>query len=341
METNMKVDEVAWRLRERTVVLRKIAKELAGRVRALRFFESILGAQRDDDEARLATLDRCVCPHRGTDAEMGVLTCCGHIACVECLETFADQQRCVLDPAICNASVRSINIFKLSSLSRSGPAPSLSSTNGKFGAKLQRLIDIVNRVPADERCLVFVQFDDMFRKVQKALEEAGITCSTLARGTGNAKAKALEEFQESASANKVLLLNIADETASGANLTVANHIVFFTPLKAPTQASFDATETQAIGRCVRYGQQKPMVYIHRILAKDTVDVEIIKKRRPQMELEGAGVVEWNKREKAWLAVGDSARDEEEDDGAEGEVEEKGRAPKRARTDEDDMETVDE
>ena len=69
-----------------------------------------------------------------------------------------------------------------------------------------------------------------------------------------------------------------DESASGANLTSANHAIFLSPLLAPTQEIYDACETQAIGRLRRFGQRQT-VHIWRFVTMDTMDVEQYEKRR--------------------------------------------------------------
>ena len=95
-------------------------------------------------------------------------------------------------------------------------------------------------------------------------------------GTATQKSKNLEKYQND-SEERVLLLNLMDESASGANLTSANHAIFLSPLLAPTQEIYDACETQAVGRLRRYGQLK-LVNIWRFLTLDTIDVEIFEQR---------------------------------------------------------------
>ena len=43
---------------------------------------------------------------------------------------------------------------------------------------------------------------------------------------------------------RVLLLNLADESASGANLTLCNHAIFVHPMLADSQEHYTACETQ-------------------------------------------------------------------------------------------------
>lgn len=297
-----KLDDVVYALREHVVIMRKLSKELAGRCRSLRFFDVIRKLQRGGEEKE-AVLESCICEHRGAaGVEFGVLSCCGHVACMDCLQKFADQQRCVHDAEICAAPVRITNIVSVPTITQAGKDEHL----GPFGTKLQRVVEIIKKIPKGERCLVFVQFDEMFKIVEQALLAADISCVTLAGGTAAHKAATLEKFQDPGSKMQVLLLDIDRSTASGANLTVANHIIFLSPLKTATQAQFEATETQAIGRAVRYGQTKPMVWIHRIFAMDTVDVDIMKKRRPGLKLDDGVEWTWNAGEKKWVCSGMAA-----------------------------------
>ena len=83
--------------------------------------------------------------------------------------------------------------------------------------------------------------------------------------------KNLEKFQNN-SEQRVLLLNMMDESASGANLTSANHGIFLSPLLAPTQEI-----CQVIRRLRRYGQTNA-AYIWRFLTGDTTGVHIYEAR---------------------------------------------------------------
>lgn len=56
-----------------------------------------------------------------------------------------------------------------------------------------------------------------------------------------------------------------------------NHIIFLSPLLAPTQHEYEAGMTQAIGRCQRYGQQRT-VHVYHVLVKHSADVNILQDR---------------------------------------------------------------
>jgi len=136
------------------------------------------------------------------------------------------------------------------------------------------------KIPKDERVLIFVQFPDLMKKLAEALTAHNIKFLEI-KGSATQKSNNLEKFQND-SAERVLLLNVMDESASGANLTSANHAIFLSPLLAPTKEIYQANETQAVGRLVRYGQTKH-VYVWRFLTMNTIDHEIYQQRTKDKE----------------------------------------------------------
>ena len=89
--------------------------------------------------------------------------------------------------------------------------------------------------------LIFVQFPDLMKKVGEALDSQKIKFLEI-KGSASQKSKNLDKYQNDSS-ERVLLLNVMDESASGANLTGANHAIFLSPLLAPSQEIYDACET--------------------------------------------------------------------------------------------------
>jgi SNF2 family DNA or RNA helicase len=138
-----------------------------------------------------------------------------------------------------------------------------------------------DQIPKDERVLIFVQFPDLTKKLAEALTAHHIKFLEI-KGSATQKSNNLEKFQND-SVERVLLLNVMDESASGANLTSANHAIFLSPLLAPTQEMYNACETQAIGRLVRYGQTRH-VYIWKFLTQNTIDEEIYRERKKGKQL---------------------------------------------------------
>ena len=66
--------------------------------------------------------------------------------------------------------------------------------------------------------LLFVQFDDLMKKVSEALDFRGIDHLQIT-GSASKKSNTLEQFQNNVNA-RVLLLNVIDESASGAYIAV-------------------------------------------------------------------------------------------------------------------------
>lgn len=61
---------------------------------------------------------------------------------------------------------------------------------------------------------MFIQFDDLSKKVAEAFTENGIKFLQI-KGTASQKSKTLEQFQNN-SKERVLLLRVTDESAAGA-----------------------------------------------------------------------------------------------------------------------------
>ncbi|GJJ11419.1 hypothetical protein Clacol_005652 [Clathrus columnatus] len=279
-EKSQDVNDLIWEHREHAHDLRKLAKELVGRVRSLRYFTVVRDLQKQKQKD-VKPVDCPSCKRQSLPiSEIGVLSSCGHMGCIKCVIACAEQEECVYHASgDCNAAARVLNVVKAETL---GVDDVMRDGKGKhFGRKLEQVVDLIkNRIPESERVLVFVQFPDLMKKVNEALTANKIKFLEI-KGTATVKSKNLETFQnETVESHRVLLLNVTDESASGANLTSANHAIFLSPLLTLAQEIYDACETQAIGRLRRFGQTK-MVHIWRFLTLDTIDTEIYEKRSDQ------------------------------------------------------------
>ncbi|KAJ3734990.1 hypothetical protein DFJ43DRAFT_63932 [Lentinula guzmanii] len=264
-----------WDHREKTHEIRRLTKELVARVRSLRYFTVVRDLQKEREQPPVLS-----CPACGRETleveDASVLSSCGHIGCNDCVRSCAEKEECVYSASGgCKSAARVINVVKADTL---GVDDVERDGKGKhFGMKLEQVVNLIKKqISKDDRILVFVQFPDLMKKVTDAFEHHKIPFLEI-RGSASQKSKNLEKFQNE-SKERVLLLNVMDESASGANLTSASHAIFLSPLLAPSQEIYDACETQAIGRLVRYGQTKH-VYVHRFLTKNTIDEEIYSQRR--------------------------------------------------------------
>ncbi|KAJ7224160.1 hypothetical protein GGX14DRAFT_424530 [Mycena pura] len=274
VELTTKVKDAIWEHREATHEIRRLSKELVGRVRSLRFFTAV----RDLQKQREVPLD-VSCTACGRQSlpigDISVLSSCGHMGCSDCVRDCADKEECIYRASgACISAARVLNIVKGDTL---GVDDELRDGRGKhYGKKLEDVIELIKRkIAKDDRVLVFVQFPDLMKKVTEAFKDNHVRFLEI-KGSASAKSKALESFQHD-SAERVLLLNLMDESASGANLTSANHAIFLSPLLAPSQEIYEACMTQAVGRLVRFGQTKH-VNIWRYRTRDTMDEEIYSQR---------------------------------------------------------------
>jgi hypothetical protein len=334
------VNDKMWELREHTHDLRKLVKELMGRVRSLRFFQSVRDLQQLDPDADVPC-QACYAREIGDAAASslaaaaaaaasgktkgkgkraastidsipthpksasGLLSTCGHQGCLKCLKANADLQECGVPNCDCPARFTSVvpaaslgtericrdvdgsgssrvkSPAKAPRKGKKSAATANGLTNdaieiGVHGTKMAHLVQKIRDIPRDERVLVFVQFPDLMKQVHDVLEAANIKALEL-KGNVHQQTGALDEFQRETlgkNDSRVLLLLSRDESASGANLTSANHAIFVHPLLTSTRYEYEASETQAIGRIRRYGQTK-LVQVWRFIVRDSIDAQII------------------------------------------------------------------
>ncbi|KAK6359728.1 hypothetical protein TWF696_000868 [Orbilia brochopaga] len=254
----------------------RLLKELVGRCRSLRFFKLVRQAQHVSGKAKMHAPiwqdGTCICGKQQlTVDQVMVSSSCGHSACTDCMAKAAGlRNECPRKLEGCQSRVLDASLIRVSSLGAD------NDTLTTHGAKLDALVELLRfRIPEDERVLVFVQFPDLLKKVECVLQSAGVTVTRLA-GSSRNKSSDLAYFQSEKS-TRVLLLEVMGETAAGANLTMANHVVFLSPLLAVSDQQYQATETQAIGRARRYGQKKT-VHIWRLVVEDTIDFQIYAER---------------------------------------------------------------
>lgn len=265
-------------LRNHMHYVRSTGKELCGRIRSLRYVEWIHKFQTSE-----SVFDCAHCPRKGISTkEVGVLSSCGHIGCLTCLENSASEEKCIEYPQ-CQARVNRAHIVKSTFFGEHVK----DKSGGKFGKKLTTIVEKVNEIiQSGDRIILFCQFDDLTSKVEEALSSCNIK-SVQVKGSVSQQIKTLNVFQKDKPGKddpRVLLLKMDDEQSAGLNLTKLNHAVFVHPLLADSKQAYTAYETQAIGRIRRFGQSKT-VQIHRFLVNDTIDTQIYNQRTGNEEAE--------------------------------------------------------
>lgn len=212
----------------------------------------------------------CCAERKVPTDSLRILIACGHSICKTCLDTKDASAGC---PVLgCEVDVMDQHI-------RSADYFGKDSCGGKsFGEKLDAIVKLIKSLPSTDQVLLFVQGQDLIEGIEGCLDGSSISFLSLGGNTSE-NLKSIRDFQHTTggAGKKVLILSLAGEQASGLNLTNANHIVFLSPLLASTQYDYEATMKQAVRRVRRTGQKRP-VFVHRFVALNTIDVDILERR---------------------------------------------------------------
>jgi SNF2 family DNA or RNA helicase len=132
-------------------------------------------------------------------------------------------------------------------------------------AKLDRLLDDLTQVIAEgHRALVFSQFTRYLARVRARLDAAGIAHSYL-DGRTRKRDAAISRFKDGDVPVFVISLKAG---GFGLNLTEADYCFILDPWWNP------ATETQAVDRTHRIGQQNPVV-VYRYVSSGTIEEKVM------------------------------------------------------------------
>ena len=146
--------------------------------------------------------------------------------------------------------------------------------DGVGSAKLDRLLDDLIQVVAEgHRALVFSQFTRYLSRVRTRLDAAGIAHSYL-DGRTRKRAEAVSRFKDGTAPVFVISLKAG---GFGLNLTEADYCFVLDPWWNP------ATETQAVDRAHRIGQENP-VMVYRYVATDTIEEKVVELKARKADL---------------------------------------------------------
>ncbi|MDA8207975.1 MAG: DEAD/DEAH box helicase, partial [Actinomycetota bacterium] len=133
-------------------------------------------------------------------------------------------------------------------------------------AKIRRLVEIVDEAMSNGRkVVVFSFFRDVLATVTSVLADAVVGTIT---GSVNPveRQRLVDQFSEQTEPG--VLVSQIEAGGVGLNLQAASVVILTEPQWKPT------TEDQAIARCHRMGQARP-VEVHRLLAQDSVDERML------------------------------------------------------------------
>lgn len=152
----------------------------------------------------------------------------------------------------------------------------------KYGSKIEKIVNHVQKVQSEDptaKIICFVQWEDLKRKISKALKEFQVAHATLHGGVWS-RQRVLRRFQYESEGPRMLLLSL-EESASGTNLTAANHVLIVHPMEAESKEEAVAFEMQAVGRVRRPGQAKK-IFIWRFVTFDTVEQQITEEHQKEL-----------------------------------------------------------
>lgn len=141
-------------------------------------------------------------------------------------------------------------------------------------AKLDRLVDDLTQIVAEgHRALVFSQFTRYLARVRTRLDAAGIEHSYL-DGRTRKRSEAIARFKDGDAPVFVISLKAG---GFGLNLTEADYCFVLDPWWNP------ASETQAVDRAHRIGQQNP-VMVYRYVSTDTIEEKVMELKARKADL---------------------------------------------------------
>jgi hypothetical protein len=130
------------------------------------------------------------------------------------MNTWGRSDECIVPG--CAAAARSFHVVPATEL---GQEDEVARFGRHYGRKLEQMMQFIKGIPKDDQVLLFVQFDDLMEKVSTALNDHKISHYALTKKSAKIAATMMSAFQETRDGpdkKKVLVLNVADESASGA-----------------------------------------------------------------------------------------------------------------------------
>jgi len=243
--------------------------EMSKALTSLEFFRRTVATLVQDDSSQARSCS--VCLEEDIPLNKLAITPCAHTFCNECLEVSVQKFRCC---SICRRQLSTDDIRLLSvELSRSVQNESIVESQGsetKYGSKLALLVMKLRELRHEDpraKVILFVQFDDLKRKVAAALEEFGIPSAQL-QGTVSQRTAVIDDWQDNHNSNTFVLMLSLSQSASGTNLTAASHVVFLHPMLSERATEH---ELQAIGRARQAGQKRDVVHVWRFVTVDTIE----------------------------------------------------------------------
>ncbi|KAL2149184.1 hypothetical protein VTH82DRAFT_8532 [Thermothelomyces myriococcoides] len=216
-----------------------------------------------DKDGFLRTQACCGCQNPLPSAtESFLVVACGHLLCDKCRSTAGFY--CPVKG--CPAFIRKRPVLRCCHI----PAPSAAGLR----YKADHVVELVRQFPADEYVLVFAQYGQLINSLARAFRKAGLPALDLSGEKDGDIASKLEAFKVG-KAERILLLDMDEETSAGSNLTIATRVIFASPYVHQDEEHQVRTVRQAKGRCIRTGQTKK-VHVYHLMVPGTIEEETLR-----------------------------------------------------------------
>jgi len=247
-----------------------------------------------NDFIKEKTAEPCtICWMEYSDSSRVVVTDCRHIMCGDCFAALCTNKKTINCPE-CREDIDASKV-RMTTMAELNDKPAdqsnaldsnqqLANENwrseciSKYGTKMATLIEYLKSIFADveknNRAIVFSQYDNMLKLIGRTLDEYGIK-NVYCRGNVHVLNKNIDAFKRDNSIRVIMLSS--EHSNSGSNLTEASHIILVDVLNMDAEQT-KAVESQAIGRAVRLGQNKP-VKVVRLITRGTVEDEYYNKNK--------------------------------------------------------------
>lgn len=129
--------------KEATHIIRRLTKELVGRIRSLRYFTVVRDLQRQGKTMATVTCHSCKRDDISLE-ELAILSSCGHQGCFTCVRSCAEKEECVYAASgDCLCAARVLNVVRADTL---GVDDAISDGRKHFGMKLEKVVHLLKYV---------------------------------------------------------------------------------------------------------------------------------------------------------------------------------------------------
>lgn len=198
-----KKEEIDTVLRRTVTNMRSYIVEWVMRKRALRYLEAVHRVQTDMEVICDQCHDRIL-----TANAINILSSCGHIICSICTSGFVNEE-CVVRG--CHGLLTRSNLQNGSSFG----CKEEDRSPRYGGTKMDKMIEILEAMPPDDKALLFIQFEEIRKVASKALTLAKIKHTAII-AEDKASIKKLEGYLKNGFGDsRVLILMLGNEMSAG------------------------------------------------------------------------------------------------------------------------------